>query len=618
MPENMYLSDRQRASIALEKGVQVGPIEIGNVNKQKESWKNWATRKVSEKLFGKRLNEPFISSDEQEFDLDIQEIKDDLHLSFDQANYLDWSKSIRALDESNADQDTKTFFHRHFNKIADGLVKRAREIRSQHWDASLGRTVIRNNESAREVEPAEVILPLELAAQTHKDMRQYLLSVFKSDIDAGGAAAQSAQGKMKRALFLIGPVVFDSMLKLGREYQEAYENPRLPILDKNANEGDPAFLTAMILSNEQDDNFWPIESTIQARHAQDEGKPKILERVGKFIEKIDPKQRLFRITCMQNAAYLVDDMLSFSEKKDGERKFAALLRTCHDLESKVQALYRYLDQRVEFGEYCEPGMSATLRVFPEYYGARVHTTDVQKAALRHEVYNDDFSVDLLHRFDEAFRASGRWVGIPATLDDIEHKRLLRGDYASLATLVEDSLGNRWLLPAQDTINFIGRVYDDLRRNVEQDSRNNEVEFGEKVETYRSEYNSTDKYYEDTYSINKGGEWLGECGAMHAQLDDDTEDLGIEFWLFDKDEIKAESLRLVPKGKLTNPDDKTKKLVESKSMRTFEINDGEDFIIETQTMNLQIHITSLEQEHGKITKMTADITVYRKKRGNNET
>lgn len=614
MPESIYLSDdRQRASFVLEKGVQLGPLEIGNVNKQKESWKNWATRKVSEKLFGKRLNEPLTYSDEQEFDLDIQAIKDDLHLESDQANYLDWSKSVRALDESNVDQDTKTFFHRHFNRITEGLVKRAREIRSQHWDSKLNRTVIRKIDGVREVEPAEVVLPLELAAQIHRDMQQYLLSVFDSDIEKGGAAAQSAQGKMKRALFLTGPTIFHTMLKLGREYQDQYKNPHLPVLDKNVNEGDLAFLTAMILSNEQDDNFWPIKATIKARHARDEEKPEILSRVGKHIEKIDPEQRLFRITCMQNAAYLVDDMLSFREEKDGERKFAALLRTCHGLESKIQELYRYLDARAEFGEYCEPGMSATLREFPEYYGARVHTTDVQKAALRDAAYNDDFSVDLLHRFDKAFRESGRWVGIPATPNDLEHKRLLKGDYASLATLVEDGLGHQWLLPAQETIYFIGRVYEDLRRNAKSETQREKTEeLGEVIEIYTSTYESKDRFYDDSYTIYQDVEFLGECGIKYARVEDDGEDLGFEVWLFDRDAINTVSILLVPEGSLEDPSDEMNKLLQSSPITHIEVKRGEMYVLSTNSVSLQIKVTDLVQENGKIKNMTVEMTSYKKK------
>lgn len=141
----------------------------------------------------------------------------------------------------------------------------------------------------------------------------------------------------------------------------------------------------------------------------------------------------------------------------------------------------------------------------------------------------------------------------------------------------------------------------------------ESALGQELGKYKATYLQSDSLFDENFSIDSigGHEFLGECGLTLSKIDKDEEVLGFEAWLFDKSDIQTQSLLLIPEGKLSADDKKTKKLVKEKNFPVSELILGGIYTIESEKLRLYFQVTELEIVEGKIWKLSVEMTSYKK-------
>lgn len=141
----------------------------------------------------------------------------------------------------------------------------------------------------------------------------------------------------------------------------------------------------------------------------------------------------------------------------------------------------------------------------------------------------------------------------------------------------------------------------------------ESALGQELGKHKATYISGDKLFDESFSIDsvEGLEFLGECGLTFSKVDGDEEVLGFEAWLFDKKDIRTQTLLLIPEGKLSAGDAKTKKLVKQKNLPVSELIPGGIYTIESEKLRLQLQVIELETIDGKVGKLSVEMTSYKK-------
>ncbi len=127
----------------------------------------------------------------------------------------------------------------------------------------------------------------------------------------------------------------------------------------------------------------------------------------------------------------------------------------------------------------------------------------------------------------------------------------------------------------------------------------ELEAGPPVSSFTATYVLGDDFFDPSFSIEVGNDFLGECGIGISEsigVGDPKKVTALEAWLFDKSDIRTVTVVLASEYAYSDPSLRAKLSAKGELV---EIKPGQDHILETTALRVRVHVNDVEYAEGDL-------------------
>ncbi len=135
--------------------------------------------------------------------------------------------------------------------------------------------------------------------------------------------------------------------------------------------------------------------------------------------------------------------------------------------------------------------------------------------------------------------------------------------------------------------------------VQEEEETEEDEAGPALASYRATYELGDDFFDPSFSIERDGDFLGECGVGISEsigVADPKKVTALEAWLFDKSDIRTVTTVLASEYAFNDPTLKSK--LEAKG-DIVQIKPNEEIELETTALRVQVRIKDVTYAEGEL-------------------
>ncbi len=130
----------------------------------------------------------------------------------------------------------------------------------------------------------------------------------------------------------------------------------------------------------------------------------------------------------------------------------------------------------------------------------------------------------------------------------------------------------------------------------------EGEAGPPLSSYKAMYEYGDDFFDPSFSIEREGEFLGECGIGISEsigVEDPKKVTALEAWLFDKSDIKTVTTVLASEYAIKDPSLNAKLKAKGKDVEVVLAEPGMEIILETTALRVRVKVKSVKYAEGQL-------------------
>jgi hypothetical protein len=130
----------------------------------------------------------------------------------------------------------------------------------------------------------------------------------------------------------------------------------------------------------------------------------------------------------------------------------------------------------------------------------------------------------------------------------------------------------------------------------------EGEAGPPLSSYQATYELGDDFFDPSFSIEREGEFLGECGIGISEsigVEDPKKVTAVEAWLFDKSDIKTVTTILASNYAFNDPSLNAKLASKGKDVEVVLVQPGMEIVLETTALRVRVKVKDIVYAEGDL-------------------
>ncbi len=138
--------------------------------------------------------------------------------------------------------------------------------------------------------------------------------------------------------------------------------------------------------------------------------------------------------------------------------------------------------------------------------------------------------------------------------------------------------------------------------VEDEASDLEEEMGPPLSSYKATYELGDDFFDPSFSIERDGDFLGECGIGISEsigVEDPKKVTALEAWLFDKSDIRTVTNVLASDYAFNDEALHSKLSAKGKEVEVLPIQPGMDVTLETTALTVRVSVKTVEYAVGNL-------------------